>query len=633
QDTKPCLIRWILLLQEFDIEIHDKKGVENLAADHLSRLKSPDFMGPFPLSNGNKYILVAIDYVSKWVEAQAFPTSDARNINELDKMRLDAYESSISYKERTKRWHDRRIKLPVNYEKRDKVLLFNSRLRLFPEKLKSIWYGQFTVSKDMKNGAIELYDEEGSEFIVNKQRVKPYQKNLLDTNKDDDVTLDDEGEVTLYLMRRSLEVLRKFHWMILGGRFNQLSHVYSPLLSKLGGVLVSFLVFFPLFVSTVEGFDPVPSYSNFNAYDMVDDSLEKVSQAIHDAVITHQVTASHHFLMASACTDSNADLEDSSYAKTGRRLILEIPKILSFEEGKLPVKYLVVPLVPSHLLYRDEMKKGKAKVVCDVVCLPKWEGVLGDGSKDLAWFDNWCFAWPDSWMLKYNKLNLMGVPHLSNASDCLVWRDYDNVESGFSVATTWKCIRPRFNEVWNHMKRLMGYSNIPSNLDDIMGFISLIAKMRLFKNKKRSQDQIIDVIKSTIRLKLLTCRFKKTAKVCDIEVGLKKQCSPIVVLFFPSLRFFPLGFSCEGFLRRQNWLAIYSPMLMERDDCVALCILRWFFPIGVLVNVFGMLRLLGHVLSDVRGCSSFCLLKVNVILMASIRATGAKDFSKSIPSS
>ncbi|GKA54235.1 hypothetical protein Tco_0753184 [Tanacetum coccineum] len=36
------------------------------------------------------------------------------------------------------------------------------------------------------------------------------------------------------LMRRSLEVLRKFHWMILGGRFNQLSHVSSPLLSKPG---------------------------------------------------------------------------------------------------------------------------------------------------------------------------------------------------------------------------------------------------------------------------------------------------------------------------------------------------------------------------------------------------------------
>ncbi|GKD68833.1 putative nucleotidyltransferase, ribonuclease H, partial [Tanacetum coccineum] len=39
-----------------------------------------DFMVPFPSSNRNKYILVAIDYASKWVEAQAFPTNDARNV-------------------------------------------------------------------------------------------------------------------------------------------------------------------------------------------------------------------------------------------------------------------------------------------------------------------------------------------------------------------------------------------------------------------------------------------------------------------------------------------------------------------------------------------------------------------------
>ncbi|GKC86200.1 hypothetical protein Tco_1141917 [Tanacetum coccineum] len=41
-DAKPRLIRWVLLLQVFDIEIKDKKEGENLAADHLSRLKNPE---------------------------------------------------------------------------------------------------------------------------------------------------------------------------------------------------------------------------------------------------------------------------------------------------------------------------------------------------------------------------------------------------------------------------------------------------------------------------------------------------------------------------------------------------------------------------------------------------------------
>uniref|UniRef100_A0A2N9EIZ4 Integrase catalytic domain-containing protein n=1 Tax=Fagus sylvatica TaxID=28930 RepID=A0A2N9EIZ4_FAGSY len=173
KDAKARLIRWILLLREFSLTIKDKKGVENVVADHLSRLTFEDnsdhlpindefpdehlfviselpwyahivnylvvgeiskewgvqdkrklfvedtndfcrtcercqklgaisrrnmmplnpilvieifdcwgidFMGPFPPSFGNLYILVAVDYVSKWVEAVACKKNDHRTV-------------------------------------------------------------------------------------------------------------------------------------------------------------------------------------------------------------------------------------------------------------------------------------------------------------------------------------------------------------------------------------------------------------------------------------------------------------------------------------------------------------------------------------------------------------------------
>jgi len=47
-----------------------------------------DFMGPFPKSYNNAYILVAMDYVSKWVEAMALPTNDARWVTKFLKKNI-----------------------------------------------------------------------------------------------------------------------------------------------------------------------------------------------------------------------------------------------------------------------------------------------------------------------------------------------------------------------------------------------------------------------------------------------------------------------------------------------------------------------------------------------------------------
>nr|GFB41767.1 reverse transcriptase domain-containing protein [Tanacetum cinerariifolium] len=67
-------------------------------------------------------------------------------INELNELRDQAYENSLIYKEKTKRLHDSKIKNRV-FNIGDKVLLFNSRLKIFFGKVKSRWSGLFTIFK------------------------------------------------------------------------------------------------------------------------------------------------------------------------------------------------------------------------------------------------------------------------------------------------------------------------------------------------------------------------------------------------------------------------------------------------------------------------------------------------------
>ncbi|KAL1194207.1 hypothetical protein V5N11_035171 [Cardamine amara subsp. amara] len=94
-------------------------------------------------------------------------------LHELEEIRHMAYDNSRIYKERTKAYHDKRI-TPRNFSPNDQVLLFNSRLKLFPRKLKSRWSGPFATKEVRLHGAVVLLNTRGEKFVVNGQRLKPY---------------------------------------------------------------------------------------------------------------------------------------------------------------------------------------------------------------------------------------------------------------------------------------------------------------------------------------------------------------------------------------------------------------------------------------------------------------------------
>jgi transposase InsO family protein len=88
-------------------------------------------------------------------------------ISELEEMRLKAYENSSIYKERIKRWYDKRLK-KKEFKEGDKVLLYNSRFKTFGKgKLQSKWDAPYVVHSVLSNGAVTIMDVKGVQFMVN----------------------------------------------------------------------------------------------------------------------------------------------------------------------------------------------------------------------------------------------------------------------------------------------------------------------------------------------------------------------------------------------------------------------------------------------------------------------------------
>ncbi|XP_058008230.1 uncharacterized protein LOC131182891 [Hevea brasiliensis] len=142
--------------------------------------KTPIGATPFKLVYGKScHLPVELEHKAYWsIQTLNFDLKSARDkrllqLNELEEIRLDSYENARIFKEKTRFWHDKYIKRK-ELKEGDLVLLYNSKLRLFPGKLKSRWSAPFKVVKVYPHGAVDIWSENFAIFKVNGQKFKIY---------------------------------------------------------------------------------------------------------------------------------------------------------------------------------------------------------------------------------------------------------------------------------------------------------------------------------------------------------------------------------------------------------------------------------------------------------------------------
>ncbi|GJR33826.1 reverse transcriptase domain-containing protein [Tanacetum coccineum] len=187
--------------------------------------KTPTGCTPFRLVYGKAcHLPVEIKHKAHWALKQCnldltlASKSHLMQLNELAELTDDAYENTrvitVSltylvamlewniaftyvvwiYKEQTKKWHDSRLHGDKDFKVGDQVLLYNSRLKMYPGKLKSKWSGPNIVKTVYRHGAIEIIKRDGFSFKVNEKRLKKYYRG--DIDKEDDEVIELENNAT-----------------------------------------------------------------------------------------------------------------------------------------------------------------------------------------------------------------------------------------------------------------------------------------------------------------------------------------------------------------------------------------------------------------------------------------------------
>ena len=136
-------------------------------------------MSPYQLVYEKTYHLpIELEFKAHWaikrwnMDFEDVGTKRNMQLSKLEEWHEKAYHNAKIYKERTKRWHDKRI-MKKEFTLGDKVFLFNSRVKLLGHgKLQSKWEGPFKVISTSSHGAVTLQNNEGMLFKVNGHRLK-----------------------------------------------------------------------------------------------------------------------------------------------------------------------------------------------------------------------------------------------------------------------------------------------------------------------------------------------------------------------------------------------------------------------------------------------------------------------------